>query len=300
MYVPKGIIPALTTPFNEDGSIDFIRNKKLINHLIESGVHGVVVAGSTGEYTLLTTEERKELIKEVIKDVNGRVPVIAGTGCHRTEDTIALTQFAADAGAQSALILTPHYLKTTREGIVDYFKVIAANSSIGIIVYHYPGGTGVEIDAELIYELSQIDGVVGIKNTTEFDIISQSIDATKDVPNFSVLTGYQHTLLPTLAIGGHGTICVIPNLIPKEIVKMYDLIVKENDVKAAAELNKKLIGLYNIVDAIPFPGNLKAGLEVLGFTGGTVRSPLVPATTETKEKIREKLSELGYAVKETV
>lgn len=300
MYVPKGILPALTTPFNEDGSIDFISNKKLINHLIESGVHGVVVGGSTGEYTLLSAEERKELIKEVIKDVNGRVPVIAGTSCHRPEDTIALTQFAADAGAQSALILTPHYLKTTREGIIDYFKEIARNSSIGIIIYHYPAGTGVEIDAELIYELSQIDGIVGIKNTTAFTTVSQSIDATKDIPNFAVLTGYQHELLPTLAIGGDGAICVIPNLLPKEIVKMYDLVVKENDVKAAAELNKKMIGIYDIVDAIPFPGNLKAGLEALGFTGSSVRSPLVPATKETQEKIREKLSELGYAVKETV
>ncbi len=300
MYVPKGIIPAMATPFNEDGSIDFVRNKKYINHLINEGVDGLLVGGGTGEYSLLSPEERRNLISTVLEEVDGRVPVMAGTSCHRTEDTIALTKYAAEAGAKSALVLPPYYLTTSRQGIIDYFKEIAGNSNIGIVIYHYPAGTGVELDADLIYELSQIDGIVGLKNTAELTSTSQAIEATKDVPNFAVFTGYQHLLLPTLAIGGAGAICVIPGLVPKEIVKLYNLVVKENDIKAAAELNKKLIPLYNYVDAAPFPGNLKAGLEVLGWTTDTVRSPLVPASDDMKKLMREKLSELGYKVEVTI
>lgn len=297
MYIPKGILPPLTTSFNEDGSINYEENKQLVNYVIESGVHGVVVGGSTGEYTLLTDEERREVITKTIEDVDGRVPVIAGTSSHRVQDTIDLTNFAAKEGAQAALILPPHYLKTTDKGIVDYFKEVAENIDIGIIVYNYPSGSGVELSPQLVYELSQIDGVVGIKNTTNFDEISRIISVTEGVEDFAVLTGYQHTLLATLALGGDGAICVIPNLIPKEIVKMYDLIVKDNNVHEAAKLNKQYIELYNYVDAIPFPGNLKAGIELIGVTSSNVRKPLKKAEPEVREAMKEILTKIGYSTK---
>lgn len=297
MYKPKGIIPALATPFNVDGSIDYDGYYKYLDHLIEEGVHGLLIGGTTGEYTLLSIEERRKMIKNVLEYVDNRVPTIVGTSCHKTEDTIELTQYASKLGADIALVLPPHYIPTTREGVINYYKEVSDNSDIGIMIYHYPDATGIELDIELIYELSQIENVVSLKNTTNFVSTSKAIEVTKDNPDFTVLTGLQDLVLPTIAAGGDGAMCVIPGLVPREILKIYDLIVKDNDVKAAAELNKQLIPLYTYVDTPPFPGNLKAGLEALGYFNRKVQSPLMQADDEMKRKISKKLEELGYKVK---
>lgn len=300
MYVPFGIIPALPTPFKEDCSIDFDSLKKLINEVIDAGVHGILIGGSTGEYTLLSMEERKSIIKVACEVANGRVPIMAGTSCHRTEDTISLSKFSAEVGADCVLAVPPYYLKTSRQGIIDYYKEVAVNSNIGVVIYHYPGATNVLLDPALILELSQLDGIVGLKNTTDQDHTCKVINLTKDITNFAILSGYQHLILPTLSVGGDGAICIIPSLIPKEIVQLYDLVVKENNVKEAAQLNKKLMPLYDCMDAEFFPGPIKAGLHILGISGETVRSPIVPATEELKEKIKVELTKLGYKVEMTI
>jgi 4-hydroxy-tetrahydrodipicolinate synthase len=293
MYKPFGVIPAVPTPMNEDKSIDYKGLEQLVEHLIEEGVHGLLVGGSAGEYSLMSTEERKEVIKFVCKTSNGRLPVMAGTGCHRTEDTIELTNYAAEAGAACALVINPYYMATSRQGIIDHYKAVAENASIGIVIYNYPEATGVELEPELIHELSQIDGIVGIKNTVDGIQSSKLIALTKDNPNFSVLTGFEHLILPTLAIGGHGAIGVAHNLAPKKIVRLYDLVVNENNLKEATELNKELLDLYNAIEDEVIPGTVKAGLEVQGLPGGASRAPLVPASDKFRTKIETILSELG-------
>jgi len=295
MYVPYGMIAAMPTPFKQDYSIDFEAYKALIHHLIDGGMHCLLAGGSTGEYSLMTTEERKSIIKAACEEAKGKVPVMAGTSCYRTEDTIELTQYAAEAGADCALVITPYYMKTSRQGLIEYYKTIAQNSSIGIVIYHYPGATNVELEPELIYELSQIDGVVGVKNTTDQEHTCKVIALTKDRKDFAVLTGYEHLILPTLAAGGAGATGIVHNLVPKEIVKMYDLFVKENDLKGAIELNQKLSPLYDYVEQEPSPGPVKAGLDLIGLRGGTVRPPLVPASKDLKEKMKVVLNELGYS-----
>lgn len=293
MFKPFGMIPALPTPMNEDNSIDFKGLEQIIEHLIDGGMHCLLVGGSTGEYSLMSMEERKEVIKFVCETSNGRVPVMAGTGCHRTEDTIALTQYAAEVGADCALVINPYYMTTSRQGIIDHFKAVAENSSIGIVIYHYPDATGVELDPELIHEISQIDGIVGIKNTADGLHTSKLIALTKDNPNFAVLTGLEHLILPTLALGGHGAIGLVHNLAPKKIAKLYDLIVNENNLKEATKLNQELLDLYNAIEEETIPGTLKAGLEALGLAGGPSRLPLVPASEKFKLRIGTVLTELG-------
>ncbi len=293
MYKPFGMIPALPTPLNEDNSIDFKGLEQLIEHLIDGGMHGLLVGGSTGEYSLMSMNERKEVIKFVCETANGRVPVMAGTGCHRTADTIALTQYAAEVGATSALVINPYYMTTSRQGIIDHYKAVADSTSIGIVIYHYPDATGVELDPELIHEISQIDGIVGIKNTADGQHTSKLIALTKDNPNFAVLTGFEHLILPTLALGGQGAIGVVHNLAPKKLVKLYDLIVNENNLKEATTLNQELMALYNVIEEETIPGTVKAGLEALGLPGGPSRLPLVPASDNYKSKIKAVLSELG-------
>jgi 4-hydroxy-tetrahydrodipicolinate synthase len=293
MYKPFGMIAALPTPMNEDNSIDYKGLEQVIEHLIDGGIHCLLVGGSTGEYSLMTVEERKAVIKFVCETSNGRIPVMAGTGCHRTEDTIALTQYAAEVGADCALVINPYYMTTSRQGIIDHYKAVAESVNIGIVIYHYPDATGVELDPELIHEISQIDGIVGIKNTADGIHTSKLIALTKDNPNFSVLTGFEHLIVPTLAIGGQGAVGLIHNLVPKKIVKLYDLIVNENNLKEATKLNQELLDLYNAIEEETIPGTLKAGLEVLGLSGGPSRLPLVPSSEKFKSKIEAILNELG-------
>lgn len=296
MYLPKGIIPALATPFNNDKTINYKAYYEYLDYLIEEGVHGLLIGGTTAEYTLLNDKDRKELIKNSVDYINNRVPIVVGTSCHKTEDTITLTQYAATVGASAALILPPYYLQTTRKGIVDYYKEISNNTNISIMIYHFPNITGVTLDTNLIYELSQIENVVSLKNTTNFVSTSKAIDATKDNPEFTVLTGMQDLVLPTIAVGGDGAMCVIPGLIPKEILNIYNFITQENDIKKASMLNKELISLYTLVDSQPFPGNVKSGLEVLGRCKNIVQHPLEPGGDEAKNKIGKELKKLGYNV----
>lgn len=293
MFKPYGMIPALPTPLNEDYSVDYAGLAKVIEHVLEGGIHGILVGGSTGEYSLMSMEERKEVIEFVCKTVDGRVPVMAGTGCHRTEDTIELTNFAADAGAKSALVINPYYMHTSREGIIDHYQKVAENSKIGVVIYHYPDATGVEMDPELLYEISQIEGIVGIKNTADGQHTSKLINLTKDNPNFAVITGFEHLILPTLALGGHGAIGVVHNLAPKKLVKLYDLVTKENDLQEAIKLNQELMDLYNAIEEEVIPGTVKAGLEALGLPGGPSRAPLVSASDEYRQRIEQVLAKLG-------
>ncbi|WP_164667244.1 4-hydroxy-tetrahydrodipicolinate synthase [Virgibacillus doumboii] len=292
MFKPFGVIPALPTPMNEDNSIDFNGIEQIMDYVIEGGVNGLLAGGSASEYSLMSFEERKEVLQFVCNYSNGSVPIMAGTGCHRTEDTIELTQYAAEVGADCALVITPYYMQTSRQGIIDHYKTVAEKSSIGIVLYNYPEVTNVQLDPELIYELSQIDGIVGIKNTDEMQHNSKVISLTKDNPNFSVLTGFEHLILPALAVGGHGTIGVVHNLVPEKIVRIYDLIVHENNLREATWLNQELLSLYNLIEEEPIPGTIKAGLEVLGLPGGKSRLPLVPASKEFKSTIEKKLTDL--------
>lgn len=292
MFKPVGMIPAMPTPFNEEGQIDFEAYGNLIDHLIDGGVHCLLADGSTGEYSMMSQDERKSVIKKAVDHSNGRVPIMAGTGAHTTEETIELTEYASEAGADCALVITPYYMKTSEEGIKQYYKDIAEASDIGIVVYHYPAATNVELSPEFVYELSQIDGVVGVKNTTDQEHTCKVIALTKDDDDFAVLTGFEHLILPTLAVGGDGATGIVHNLAPKEIVSMYDAFTKEGDIKKAIQINQRLLPLYDHVEAEPVPGPVKAGLDLLGINGGTVRKPLVPASDDLKQKLKKALEDL--------
>src|SRR5699024_1045469 len=152
-------------PMLENGDIDFESFEKLIEHVIAGGIHGVLVGGSTGEYSLMTFEERKKIIAFVTSQVNQRDQVMAGTGCHRTLDTIELTKFAEHVSADSTLDINQYDMVTSDNGILDHYKALTKNTDNNIIIYQYPEATGVELSPELIHENSKIEGVIYIKNT---------------------------------------------------------------------------------------------------------------------------------------
>src|SRR5699024_66155 len=295
--IPKGIIVPLITPFNEDETIDFQAYKEIIDFEIESGVHGILVGGTTGEYHVMNMEERKELIKAGIEYAEGRVPVMAGVGCTTAKETIELTNFAEDCGATWGLVLPPYYHQTSEEGIKEFFKEIAINTNIGIVIYNYPPATNVNLSPELIYELSKEENIVSVKESADFEHLNEVLSLTKDVDNFAVFTGEEPLILPTLSVGGHGAYGILINLLPKEFVKLYDLYKKE-DLKAARELHQKLSGMFDLAetDDNPYPGPVKAGLDMIGSKGGIVRKPLTQPDKEIKAKLKEELTKLGYNV----
>ncbi|KAA9031151.1 4-hydroxy-tetrahydrodipicolinate synthase [Niallia endozanthoxylica] len=299
---PKGIFVPLITPFNEDETIDFQSYKKVIDFQIENGVHGLLVGGTTGEYHVMSVEERKSLIKAGCEYAAGRVPVMAGVGCVTAEETIELANFAAECGATWGLVLAPYYHKTSEEGIREFFKEIAAKSNVGIVIYNYPGATSVELSPELIYELAQEENIVSVKESADFGHLCQVLTLTRDVENFTVFTGEEHFILPTFSIGGQGAFGILVNLLPKELVSLYKLAVEKSDLEAARELNAKLSGIYGLMEAEgnPYPGPVKAGMDMIGIKGGKVRKPLTQPTEDLKALIAEQLVKLGYEVNSLV
>jgi 4-hydroxy-tetrahydrodipicolinate synthase len=295
---PKGIYVPVITTFNDDESIDFASYKKVIDFVIENGVHGLLIGGTTGEYHVMSAEERKSLIKAACEYAAGRVPVMAGVGCFTAKDTIELANFAAECGAEYGLVLPPYYHHTTDAGIVDFYKEIAANSKVGIVIYNYPGATNVEMPPEMIYELSQEENIVSVKESADFGHLCQVLTLTSDVDNFTVFTGEEHFILPTFSVGGQGAFGILINLLPKEIVKIYELAMA-GDLKAATELNSKIRGIYGLmeVEGNPYPGPVKAGMDMIGMKGGKVRKPLTQPTDDLKAKMKEQLIKLGYSVK---
>lgn len=292
MYQFKGMVAAMTTPFNEDETINYDGFKKILNHLVDGGMHGVLIGGSTGEYSLMSMDERKSIIKAACDQAKGKIDIIAGASCHRPKDTIEMVKFAAEAGADAVLVIPPYYLKTSRQGIVDYYQEISDNSSIGIVIYHYPDATGVLLDPELVLELSKIEKVIGIKNTAEMEHTSKLIDLFKDDENFGVINGFEHLIMGTLATGGDGTMGILHNLVPKEMVAIYDAMQK-NDYQKALEINRKLAPLYTLMEEEPYPGPIKAALEMIGLPGGKPRKPIVSPTEGMKQRLKEGLKAAG-------
>ena len=296
---PKGIFVPLITPFHNDETIDFPSYKKVIDFQIENGVHGLLVGGTTGEYHVMSLEERKSLIKAGCEYAAGRVPVMAGVGCSTAKETIELANYAAECGAKWGLVLPPYYHKTSDEGLRDFFKEVAAKSNVGIVIYNYPGATSVCLSPEMIYELSQEENIVSVKESADFGHLCQVLTLTRDVENFTVFTGEEHFILPTFSIGGQGAFGILVNLLPKELVSLYELAVEKKDLQAALDLNAKLSGIYGLMEAEgnPYPGPVKAGMDLIGMKGGKVRKPLTQTTDEIKTKIKEELIKLGYEVK---
>lgn len=295
--VIRGLYVPLVTPFNADESIDYEGYKKVIDYVIDGGMDGVLIGGTTGEYHMMSVEERKELIKKGCEIVDGRVDVIAGTGMNTAKATIEMTNFAADCGAKWALVLPPYYHQTTEAGIYEFFKEVAEGSKIGIIIYHTPGSTNVELSPELIRELAKIDGIASVKETIDETHTSDTYMATRDIPDFSVMEANEPLLLPSYAIGIDAAFSIIFNLLPREMREMYDLVFKKNDLAAARALNQKLYPIFHMMEAEPYPGPVKAGLDAIGLPGGIVRKPLVQPTDGLRAAMREELKKLGYAVK---
>ena len=293
---PEGIYVPLITTFNEDETINWENYKKVIDHVIDNGVDGLLVGGTTGEYHVMSFEERKELIKHGCEFAAGRVPVLAGIGCFTARETIELGNWAAECGADYGLVLPPYYHHTSDQGILDFFKEVADNTEVGIMIYYYPGATAVDVTPEMVYEMAQHENIIGIKDSADMTHTAKTVALTQDLDNFSVYTGEEHMIVPTLAVGGKGAFGILINLLPKEFVEIYHTIVDDNDIAKAAALNKRLnkTGIYELMEKEPYPGPAKAGMDAIGLPGGILRKPLTQPSDEMRKAMAKALKELGY------
>jgi 4-hydroxy-tetrahydrodipicolinate synthase len=283
----RGSIVALVTPFLESGEIDFESVQRLIRmHLLEK-TDGIVVGGTTGEGPTLEEEEFSLLLEFVIKEVNGKIPVIAGTGSNSTKKTVRLTALAKEAGADGAMIIVPYYNKPTDRGVLAHFREVN-NVRLPLIVYHHPGRCGIELDAETLIELLRYEFIVGLKDCSKNN--SALREVLERVPNAIILSGEDERAIQMIQMGAKGVISVIGNLLPLYWNNLIHTALSGNFVKAEEEY----LAIKSLVWAISLevnPQGIKCALAKEGFCKNVLRLPLVTVTKDTEEEIYESLEE---------
>jgi 4-hydroxy-tetrahydrodipicolinate synthase len=291
VFEVKGIIVAMVTPLKEDESLDEEGLRALINYLIEGGVHGIFCCGSQGEIYSLTDEERRKVIDITVDEVNGRVPVYAGTGEITTEKVIRLTKYAKDAGADAASIVTPYFIKPSSHELYMHYKRIAEAVDIPIILYNNPDRTGVNLDAQTVSRLAEIDNIIGIKDSSgDLTLTAEYIRLTPE--DFAVIAGRDSLILATLLYGGKAAIAATANVAPKLVVEIYESYIK-GDLKRAREAQFKLLPLRTAFSLGTFPVVVKEAMKMIGKPAGPAKSPVGSMSEENRKKLASVLQDLG-------
>lgn len=284
----SGSIVAIATPFR-DGKIDRAAYEKLINFQIENGTSGIVPCGTTGESATLSHAEHEELVKLTIKLVAGRVKVIAGTGSNATSEALHLTQAAAAAGADAALLITPYYNKPTQEGLYQHYKAVAEGADIPLVLYNCPGRCGVSLAPETVIRLAEIKNIVAVKDATG------SIDWTTEVCggcDLTVLSGDDSATLPQMAVGAKGVISVLANIAPRQTADLVRL-AAANDWAGARIIHHRCFKLIKLlfIESNPIP--VKAAMELMGLIGPEIRLPLVVMGAANRARLKAEMENFG-------
>ncbi len=291
MFEFAGVAPPIITPFEKNGEIDKQALHELIDWWIEKKVHGIVPCGSNGEAVYMRFEERKRVIQATVNYVDRRVPVIAGTGLPSTRETIEMTQVAENSGADAALIVTPYYYPVTPEGIVDHYQAVADAVSLPVLLYNVPKFTHYSMSVQTVNQLSKLDNIIGVKESSgDFGLIQDIIRTTADA-NFKVYAGSGGLLAATLHAGGSGGILALANIAPEKCVEIVEDHQK-GQVASAQELNYDLVDLNRAVTKrFGIPG-LKCALKLRGLPAGFPRSPFQSANSTIKTELRALLKKV--------
>jgi 4-hydroxy-2-oxoglutarate aldolase len=282
----QGIFPPIPTPF-VDGEVAYDKLASNIEKWSNTGLKGLVVMGSNGEYVYLSAAEKRKLVEKVVALTPDHMLVIAGTGCESTRETIELTRDCAASGAHAALVVTPHYYggRMNEAAMLAYFTAVADQSPIPILLYNVPKFTHVNLTCRLVAQLSRHPNIVGIKDST--GNVSQLGEFLNHVEaDFKLLVGTAGALLGGLTLGCVGGVLALANVAPQNCVKIHAL-VKEGNFEAAKKLQLKMIPVNQAVTATYGVPGLKAAMDMLGYFGGDPRPPLLPASEQEKSEIRD-------------
>ena len=286
----SGSMVALVTPFR-DGKVDWPSLEALVDFHLQNGTHGIVPCGTTGESATLSHEEHDAVIAAVIKAVNKRIPVIAGTGSNSTEEAVRLTRAAEKAGADGALMISPYYNRPTQEGIYQHYKKVAAAVGIPIIVYNIPGRTGSKIEPETLARLAEIKNIGGVKEAT--GSVDQAIDVIRLCgDNLAVYSGEDSLTFSLMALGGKGVISTVANITPREMSGLADACLK-GDWTRGRELQFKLVPLIRSVFLETNPIPVKTALSLMGRCSPELRLPLTPMSEGALKKMKQAMADFG-------
>lgn len=292
-HIFEGIGVAMTTPFSNN-QVDYEAYKNHIEFLIENNAQSLIINGTTGESPTLADDEIKGLLKTAIETVNGRVPVIAGTGTNSTERSIALSKYAEEAGADAVMLITPYYNKSNQRGLVAHFTTIADAINIPIVLYNVPSRTNLSIEPETVLELSQHRNIVALKDAV--GDLNYTINVLNLVDeNFALYSGNDDNFTDFTDLGGKGLISVVGNVIPKELQDVYER-QTNNDRETARARFKDLMPVINAVQVDVNPIPVKALTAELGFGQYELRLPLLPLD----EAVRQTVVDVYQSYKEGV
>jgi 4-hydroxy-tetrahydrodipicolinate synthase len=280
----QGSMVALVTPMHTDNSLDWSALHKLVDWHLEQGTHAIVAVGTTGESATLNVEEHLAVIKKVVDQVNGRIPVIAGTGANSTSEAVDLTQAAKDAGADACLLVTPYYNKPTQEGLVLHHTHIARAVAIPQILYNVPGRTGVDMKPETALRLASVPNIIGIKEATG-DLARAKLLIEQAPKEFAIISGDDATAVDLILLGGKGDISVTANVVPAAISRMCELALAGKAVEARA-INERLLPLHTamFVESNPIP--VKWAVEQLGLIQSGIRLPLTRLSEQYHQQVK--------------
>ena len=293
MQALHGSLVALVTPMNSKGEIDFNSLEKLIEWHIANDTNGIVSVGTTGESATLTVDEHLKVIEHTVKCVNGRIPVIAGSGSNSTAQAIETTTESQRIGADFSLLVTPYYNRPNQKGLIEHYIKIADECNINQILYNVPSRTGCDILPETVEILSKHQNIIGIKEAVNNQKrINELVEISKQSQeDFLIFSGDDESFFNLITSGGHGVISVAANVIPKSISDICKLIIEER-IEEANEINKKYQNLYNLlfIESNPIP--LKWILFKMGFIQNSLRLPLINLDKKFEENIMSEMVKL--------
>ena len=284
----KGIITAMVTPLSEDG-INEAATRKLVNKLINDGVHGLFVLGTNGEFYALSEAEKLALVKIVVDEAAGRVPVFAGSGGLSTEEVIKVTNQFAELGVDAVSVITPYLIKLSDEELIQHYQTIALNTNLPMILYNIPANTQLSINESVFKELIQLPQIIGIKDSSgKLENIQMYLE-TNDREDFSILIGSDSLILPALQMGVDGAVAATSNVLTKTDLGIYQAFL-ENKMERAQVLQESINDFRGILKLATVPSVLKHSLELIGFPVGAPKKPVRKVSSKFDAEICETLS----------
>lgn len=292
MALFRGAGVALVTPFHADGSVNYEKLAELVEEQIAGGTDAIIACGTTGEAATMSEEEHMDVIRFIIKAVNHRIPVIAGTGSNCTATAIDLSKQAEEAGAEGVLLVTPYYNKATQGGLIQHYEAVAGAISLPCILYNVPSRTGVTIQPEtMAYLYQHVENIVGVKDATgNISMITKLMSLVDE--NFLLYSGDDDQIVPLLSVGASGVISVLSNVAPRET---HEICQKwfDGDIKGAREAQFKAYPLIKALFAEVNPIPVKAALNLMGKNVGSFRLPMTEATDSTKALLKDEMTKYG-------
>lgn len=288
-----GSFAVIVTPFTRDGEIDEEGYRGVIDLVIDAGCHGVISAGSTGEFFLMTHDERMRVFSIAVDQAAGRIPVLAGTSATRTDDVVGLTRYAAEIGCDGAMVLPPIYIGVDERETVEFFTRVAGESGLPIMLYNSPLAVMTELPARLVERLARIDNVVAIKDSSlDMQQMSDLIRFCGD--DFRVFVGVEDLMLASMGMGAVGAVAMMPQVVGNMAVDLYEA-AAEGDTPRAHELHKTIARAYDLFKVGSGYIAIKESMNMLGKPGGYSRPPMLPFTDEQRAQLREILEDVGLS-----